>query len=242
MDHARIAKLLRPFLEPPLHHSEQTFCYPEQNSGAEQPVLSEVQLQSISTYMDTLLRWNARINLTAIRDHDEIITRHFGESLFAARYLFPTPDAGGQRPIAKNNLLDIGSGAGFPGIPIKIWAPHIHLTLVESSQKKATFLREVCRSITLMDVDVLSKRAEDLAPDRADIITLRAVERFDSVLPTAVRLARSSGRIGLLIGKEQEHRATALGPEIHWRPGVPIPLSSNRIVMIGERDRSAESN
>src|SRR3989442_14834828 len=106
MQSDRIAELLQPFLPVPLVES---------------------QLQAISTYIDMLLRWNARINLTAVRQPEEIVTRHFGESLFAARRLFPAtmadnqPPADHQRPTTNNRVIDVGSGAGFPGIPIKIW-------------------------------------------------------------------------------------------------------------------------
>src|SRR5207253_3379046 len=159
MQSDRIAELLQPFLPVPLVES---------------------QLQAISTYIDILLRWNARINLTAVRQPEHIVTRHFGESLFAARHLFPdprvrtdTPAAGPQharsdRPPA-TSVLDIGSGAGFPGLPLKIWAPEIHLTLIESNHKKATFLREVIRALTLTDVDVFPGRAENFVAD-ADAI------------------------------------------------------------------------
>jgi 16S rRNA (guanine527-N7)-methyltransferase len=132
---SRIAELLEPFLRP-----------------ADDERLTTNDLQSISTYIDLLLRWNARINLTAIRDPEQIVTRHFGESLFLARHLFPRPSS--VPSVVKDSdfdpaptLADIGSGAGFPGIPLKLWAPEISLTLIESNHKKATFLREVARAL-----------------------------------------------------------------------------------------------
>src|SRR5580698_9800537 len=91
----------------------------------------------LSTYLDLLLKWNTRTNLTAIRDPEEIVCRHFGESLFAAQHLDP----------AATTLLDFGSGAGFPGLPIALLRPEIQVTLAESQNKKATFLREVVRSL-----------------------------------------------------------------------------------------------
>src|SRR5271170_6559405 len=138
MDAARIAALLEPFVE---------------------TALADSQLEQISTYIDLLIRWNTRINLTAIRNQEEILTRHFGESLFTARHLFPARTTWGQPPEpalsevegavpaepSSTRLIEVGSGAGFPGLPIKIWAPEINLTLIEANQKKATFLREVAR-------------------------------------------------------------------------------------------------
>src|ERR1700678_876525 len=105
---SKIATLLAPYLAPP----------PE-------------ILPQLSLYLDLLLKWNARTNLTAIRDPEEIVRRHFGESLFAAQHI-GTPDT----------LLDLGSGAGFPGPPIALLHPRISVTLAESQNKKATFLRE----------------------------------------------------------------------------------------------------
>src|SRR5208337_2237854 len=119
--------------------------------------LAESQLKHISMYIDILLRWNVRVNLTSVRQPDQILTRHFGESIFTAQRLFPA-GANDQRPAAcpephgegtMDHLIDVGSGAGFPGLAIKICHPWLRLTLIESSHKKATFLREVVRSLAL---------------------------------------------------------------------------------------------
>src|SRR6476660_7599438 len=131
MNDTRIAELLEPFLS---DNSRRTSA------------LSRSQVRLISMYVDLLLRWNDRVNLTAIRAPEEIVTRHFGESIFAARQLFPLPEVEAGRTA---QVIDIGSGAGFPGLPAKVWAPHIHLTLIESNQKKATFLLEVVRHLGL---------------------------------------------------------------------------------------------
>ncbi len=257
MDSARIAELLQPFLVAPAASpapndlSFRAGFSPEESAvllpaapadgpchseRSEEPaVLSLVQLQSISTYIDLLLRWNARINLTSIREPEQIVTRHFGESLFAARALFPTTGrvVAGDSPA---HLIDIGSGAGFPGLPIKIWAPDIRLTLIESNQKKATFLREVIRAIRFTNVDVLAGRAEDFpAPQSCEplTVTLRAVERFRRILPVAASLVPPHGRLGLLIGDSQVPAAHELVPAFTWSPPVKIPLSSARVLLIG---------
>jgi 16S rRNA (guanine527-N7)-methyltransferase len=245
MDTARIAALLDPFLEPSLPPS---------------------QLDQISTYTDLLLRWNARINLTAIRHPEEIVTRHFGESFFLARHLFPAgvPDSASvhalEGALSKPRLgagvrgstgywvlgtdhctprvLDIGSGAGFPALPLKIWAPHIHLTLVESNHKKAAFLREVARALTLTNIDVITDRAEVLAarPDfpHADIVTLRAVEHFDTILPQAVTFLAPNATLALLIGAAQIPHLTTL-TTLQWHPPIPVPQSHTRVLSIGVR-------
>jgi len=209
MDLARIAALLAPFLD-----------------GA----LPDAQLHHILMYIDLLGRWNTRVNLTAIRDPEEIVTRHFGESLFLARHLFPESSAA-----SGTLVLDIGSGAGFPGLPLKIWAPSIHLTLVEAHHKKAAFLREVTRALTLTDVDVLAVRAETLlaTPPHPDVVTLRAVERFASILPTAAGFAAPTGRLAILIGASQADSLSSLTPNLDWLPPIAIPQSQSRVLSIG---------
>ncbi len=216
-----------------LAHSPNS-CHSDRRE--ESAFLSPSQLQSISTYIDLLLRWNSRINLTGIRDPEEIVPRHFGESLFAgiaagAPSSSRSVRQGGDVP----DLIDLGSGAGFPGLPIKIWAPHLRVTLIESNQKKATFLREVIRALTLTDINVFSARAEDF-PKQATVVTLRAVERFESALPAAARLLAPGGRLVLLIGYAQADRARQLLPSLQWSTPVSVPLSTSRIVLTGTLD------
>src|SRR5580658_5381889 len=142
MHPARIAELLQPFIAD--SDGARHTCHSEERSDEESAVLSPTQLQHISTYIDLLLRWNARVNLTAVRDPEEIVTRHFGESLFAARHLFPQQGAA-----SSEYLIDLGSGAGFPGLPMKVWRPNLRLTLIEATQKKCTFLQEAVRKLGL---------------------------------------------------------------------------------------------
>src|SRR5437899_11564442 len=133
------------------------------------------------------------MNLTAIREPEQIVTRHFGESLFLARKLAEigflggssVRDIGGSLPV-----VDVGSGAGFPGIPLKIAYPNITLTLIEAQQRKAVFLKEVLRALHL-DIEVKNVRAEDFVrtdPGLADLVTLRAVEKCEGIVPVAARL------------------------------------------------------
>lgn len=218
---ARIAELLQPFL-------------------AGHP-LNPAQLSSISTYIDILLRWNARISLTAIRDPEQIVTRHFGESLFAARHLFPVtslhvPLCSPASPVVKAlRVADLGSGAGFPGLPVKLWAPHIVLTLIESNHKKATFLREVVRALTLTDINIQNSRAESLPPRSYDVVTLRAVERFESVIPIGASLLAEGGRLALLIGASQVPQLRAALPLHDISALLPIPSSSSRVLAVAQK-------
>jgi 16S rRNA (guanine(527)-N(7))-methyltransferase RsmG len=291
MDTARIAELLEPFLRAPIQLASEP-CHSEPaNAGEESAVLFPAQLQHISTYIDILLRWNARINLTAIRNPEDIVTRHFGESLFAARHLFPaeravrngraipgegtTPSgraaqgggvapgggvvertgvAAGERAALQGRVAgqgegralapegasqttvgDIGSGAGFPGIPLKLWAPNISLTLIESNHKKAAFLHEIIRALTLTDINIQNSRAEALAGSVFDTVTLRAVERFEAILPTAASLVAPSGRLALLVGSAQQDRACSTLPHLSWSTHAHIPNSRSRLLLIGHK-------
>jgi 16S rRNA (guanine527-N7)-methyltransferase len=208
MDPARIAELLRPF-----------------TGDAELPAN---MLEQFRLYLDLLLPWNARVNLTAVREPEHIVTRHFGESLFAARMVDPQAE----KPMT---LADVGSGAGFPGIPIKLWAPHIELTLIESQNKKATFLREALRTLKLDCAQVFCGRAEQWG-QTADFVTLRAVEHFERALLIAAALVRQGGRLCLLIGSSQMNSARELsGEQWTWHAPLPVPLSTGRVIAIGER-------
>lgn len=192
---------------------------------------SENLFLQIPIYLDLLLRWNARTNLTAIRAPEEIITRHFGESLFAAQQIFPAGNSPGSNAPAAT-LADVGSGAGFPGLPMKLWATQLQVTLIESHQKKAAFLREVIRALKLTDVEVQATRAQQIT-QTFDTVTLRAVEHFDQILPIAAKLVRPGGRLALLIGEDQIPAAGSLLPSFKWDNPYTIPNSQRRVLLIG---------
>ncbi len=187
--------------------------------------LSPGQLASVQAYLDLLRKWNAKINLTAIRDPEKAITRHFGESLFVGRQLFPDAPA-------VSHAIDVGSGAGFPGLPIKIWNPSLRLTLIESNHRKATFLREVVRALALSDVEVTTSRAEDISA-HAELVTFRAVENYEQVLRTAQRLVAPGGRLAMLIGDAQGRVAQSALSSARWQDPKPVPLSNQRVLLIG---------
>ena len=230
MDTQRMAELLRPYLaeEPP-------------------PAL----LEQLQRYLDLLLRWNARINLTAVRNPEQIVTRHFGESLFAARVLLDrlpveqafrlasNPSNRGEGLQPRNDfvmtLADVGSGAGFPGIPIKLFAPQLELTLIESQNKKATFLREAVRVLGLDSAEVFCGRAEQWGKT-ADLVTLRAVEQFERALTAAAKLVAAGGTLCLLIGAGQIPTVQeTLRADWTWHNPNVVPHSTNRVVLMGSR-------
>jgi 16S rRNA (guanine527-N7)-methyltransferase len=188
--------------------------------------LSAGQLSQTRDYIALLLKWNARVNLTAVREPEQIVTRHFGESFFAARQLVP-PDWQGK-------VVDVGSGAGFPGVPLALWAPQAEVTLIESNSKKAAFLSEVIRALGLKNARVAGQRAE-LFAGSADIVTMRAVEQFERSLPAALRLVALGGRLALMIGKDQVDVTRTLAAGCEWDEAIPLPGGHSRVLFIGTK-------
>lgn len=175
-------------------------------------------------YLSLLLRWNARVNLTAIRDEEGILRRHFIESIACARAL----------PAGIATLLDFGSGAGFPGIPIALCRPEIALTLAESQGKKAAFLSEAVRVLGVA-ATVHSGRAEALHKV-FDCITLRAVDKMVLAVEAAVQLVRPGGWLALMTtGRELEALKAAAGTEFAWTPLALLPGGEDRLLALGER-------
>jgi 16S rRNA (guanine527-N7)-methyltransferase len=193
------------------------------------PYLLSAQAASLydqlSLYLDLLLKWNARTNLTAIRDPEEIIRRHFGESLFAAQHLGPCA-----------TLLDFGSGAGFPGLPIALLRPEIAVTLAESQNKKATFLREAVRTLGLT-TEVWSGRVEAMpAESKFDIVTLRAVDNMPQAILTAQ--PRASRRMVLLATSDQ---LTLPIPNFTFAEPIPLPNAATQYILLADRNKSTSS-
>ncbi len=178
---------------------------------------------ALSRYLDLLTRWNARTNLTAIREPRQIVLRHFGESLQCARAL----------PPGIRSLLDYGSGAGFPGAICALAHPNLAVILAESQGKKAAFLQELCRSIPLSAV-VHAARVETLPSGRRfDAVTLRAVDRMEEACESARRRVALGGWLVLMTTR---HDLQALAPklsDIAWRPAVPIAGSEHGVIALG---------
>ena len=188
------------------------------------PILSPVETSRMDTFLSLLLRWNARINLTAIRDVEGILARHFLESIFCARWL----------PNGISTLLDFGSGAGFPGVPIAICHAEIAVTLAESQGKKAAFLRDVTRELAI-PMTVWGQRAE-LLPSRFDCVTLRAVDRMQTAVASAAKLVVPRGWLAVMTtGADLEAIQAAAGDGFRWQPPSSLPGSVDRLLSLGQR-------
>jgi len=181
--------------------------------------------EQFTAYFSLLQKWNAKTNLTAIRDEEGILSRHFLESILCARAL----------PNDLHTLLDFGSGAGFPGIPIALMRVNLLVTLAESQNKKASFLREAVRTLGLT-TKVHSGRAEDLK-ERFDCITLRAVDKMEKAVPAAINLLSANGWLAVLTTREEAPAIQTLvsqSAQIDWKPIQPLPPASNRVLLLGQ--------
>ena len=185
---------------------------------------SRDQVRRIQEYLALLLRWNRSISLTSIDSPGEIVPRHFGESMYAAKI----------HPVENCRLADVGTGAGFPGLALKIICPSIQLTLIESNRKKAAFLSEAIRTLGFADVQIRQQRFGEIQAGeiRADIITARAVGQFKELLKWSRQALAHRGHILLWVGAEDATRI-AKTPGWNWQPAAHIPDSQRRFILIG---------
>lgn len=185
-------------------------------------------LQQLSTYLELLLRWNRRINLTSVREPRLIVRRLFGESLYLAQVL----DFEGW-------LVDVGSGAGFPGLALKLALPSLKVTLVEARHRKAAFLKEVIRECHLISTDVVVERFEhwcqDLNERFPNCITTRAVALTPNLLSLiAGRLA--PGGLGVFVTSRARGRIFCEKSSVlHWERDFVVPGALGTIVVVGRR-------
>lgn len=188
-----------------------------------QPVLDPELALRFASYADLLLRWNSKMNLSAIRDLGGILESHFVESIVAARLL----------PRGIKSLLDFGSGAGFPGIPIALCHPDLRVTLAESQGKKAGFLREAVR-VTAVSAVVHAGRAETLA-QKFDCVTLRAVDQMKEAIAKAIPLIDTTGWLVILTTVSDVSRwAEVAGSQLLFRPPQVLP-GQQRVLISGRK-------
>jgi 16S rRNA (guanine527-N7)-methyltransferase len=186
--------------------------------------LNAVLSERFENYLALLLRWNARMNLTAIRDEEGIVSRHFIESIACAQAL----------PAGIRTLLDFGSGAGFPGIPIALCRPEIAVTLAESQGKKAAFLSEAVRVLGIA-ATVHSGRAEALSA-QFDCVALRAVDRMELAVQTASKLVLPGGWLALMTtSTDLPSLQKTAAAEFSWAEELQLPGGNNRILALGAR-------
>jgi 16S rRNA (guanine527-N7)-methyltransferase len=153
-----------------------------------------------------------------------MVGRHFGESVFGSKLL----------PVENCRLADVGTGAGFPGLALKIFCPTIQLVLIDSNKKKCAFLAEIVRTLALSNVEILAERFEQIRPEKiaANVITSRAVGEFKSLLKWSRKALSQRGHVILWIGAEDSVRVSRT-EGWNWQPAIRIPDSQRRFVLIG---------
>lgn len=188
--------------------------------------LSDLQVTQVQNYLGILVFWNHKFNLTSIEDPQEIVCRHFGESFFCAKFM----------PAEKSRLADVGSGAGFPGLALKIVRPDTEVFLIEQDTRKAAFLNEVARTLHLKSVKALRTHYETLDPDfgEFDIVIARAIGNHKTLLKWASPRISPSGRVILLLGLEDATKLMHL-KDWDWSPPQPMPQSTKRVVLVGNK-------
>jgi 16S rRNA (guanine527-N7)-methyltransferase len=183
--------------------------------------------EQIRAYIYLLLVWNRRISLTSIVSPEEIVRTHFAESLLATKAA--TEILG--------RLADVGTGAGFPGIPLKMYLPALRLTLIEPNAKKCAFLAEVVRTLELKDVDIIQKRYEDVRQPESplDIVAVRALGQFSEFVDWAVTVLAPQGRVLVWTGPDgrlELERKKSLS----WQSPYVIPRTKHRLIVSGARN------
>jgi 16S rRNA (guanine(527)-N(7))-methyltransferase RsmG len=186
------------------------------------PELTASQVEQLRKHYDLLLHWNRKLNLISVHTESDIIERHYNESLFLGRHL--------PKDAARNDTMkiaDLGSGAGFPGFVVAIQRPDCAVTLIESHQRKAVFLREAARDV--LNIRVLARRAEDVD------------ERFDWAISRAVRYADIRGAMqklapnaALLTG---DVPPTDL-PGYDWEEPIRLPWGERRLLYVSRTQES----
>jgi 16S rRNA (guanine527-N7)-methyltransferase len=166
--------------------------------------LTDAQLALFETYRETLLLWNSKMNLVSLQSDLDLPVRHFIDSLTLLPYL----------PAVPGTVLDIGSGAGFPAIPIKIVRMDLHMTLLEASRKKSSFLKEIVRRLGLEGISVLNSRLEDLLKKDPkpsfDLIVSRATLKLADLVAQGLPLLKDGGFLAAMKGPGVEEERAAL--------------------------------
>ena len=201
--------------------------------------LSGRQVMALLTYEKELLEWNQKFNLTAIRDAESIRTKHFLDSFSCVLAWKTSPP---------NQLIDVGTGAGFPGIPIKILYPNLKLTLVESVGKKAMFCQHIVRVLGLEQVEVIQARAEDLGQDprhreKYDWAIARAVANLNVLSEYLIPLAKIGGAVlaqkgesGPAEAQSAEEAMKLLGGKLKQLIPVTLPgVADERYLVVVEK-------
>lgn len=180
--------------------------------------------EQIRTFTELLLHWNEKVGLTTVTEPREILERHFGESFFGARAV----------PISHGRLADVGSGAGFPGLPIKLLVPSVEVILIESNKRKAVFLAEVVRTLKLSGICIEARRFEDLQGPawQFDYVCSRALGNVEKLLAWSSNVLNPDGQLVLWLGLRDAREISSRSQWI-WAEPILVPVSKQRVILAG---------
>ncbi len=183
------------------------------------------ELKAIREYMEILNLWNQKVSLTSLHSPGEILQSHFAESMFGAIEV----------PILHGRLADVGSGAGFPGVAVKIMRPSLDILLIEPNAKKAAFLAEVVRKLNLGGIKVFKGSAEEVpvGSGQFDFVTVRAVGDYEDLLSWCRFALVRSGKVVLWLGAEDAAKLISIR-YWSWSRPIPVPVSRKRVILVGQ--------
>ena len=203
--------------------------------------INDNQIKKFYEYMNLLIEWNDKINLTAITEPKEVIVKHFIDSILAAKYIKDN-----------SSIIDVGTGAGFPGIPLKIFNDSYKITLLDSLNKRTIFLQEVIDKLGLENMEVIHGRAEDYAQDKKhremyDYAISRAVAPLNILLEYLVPYTRIDGSVIAMKGSnaeqeliEAKNAINKLGAEVREKSVIQLPDDSGEryILVISKKEHT----
>ncbi len=199
--------------------------------------VTEQILQQLMIYKDFLIEYNKHTNLTAIKDEKDIYLKHFYDSIIISKYF----------SIKNEKILDIGTGAGFPGMVLKIFFPNIKITLLDSNNKKIRFIEELCNKLNIKDVEIICERAEDYCKnnrEKFDIVTSRAVSNLTTLSEISLPFVKIGGYFIPLKGGNREEIESAqyaisiLGGKTEKEYNYTLPVEeSNRTILLIKKER-----
>lgn len=201
--------------------------------------LTEEQSAQFALYYDELSLWNAKLNLTAITSYEDVQRKHFLDSLVSVPLLLG--ELGLSLPLSQSrHLLDVGTGAGFPGIPLKIVLPSLKVTLMDGTQKKVNFLNHVIQTLGLNNIQVVQGRAEELGRMQShrgqyDIVTARAVAPLNTLVEYLLPLCRRNGVVAIYKGANAIQEFTQAQSAIHTLGGETIRLAPLEVPFLDEK-------
>ena len=187
--------------------------------------ITKNQLKDLEKYYEMLIETNKNLNLTRITEKQEVYLKHFYDSLTIAKVIDLNQNL---------NIIDIGTGAGFPGIVLKIVYPHLKITLLDSLEKRINFLNQVIKTLNLKDIKTVTSRIEDYKEENFDIVTSRAVAKTNILLELACQLPKKNGYFILLKSnideelKEAQNAIKTLNLEIETIKETKLPKENSK--------------